>query len=298
MGSPYLGGVTLADSGLVSRPDYEVPVATVDHVTVDYRSQHGQVHRAINDVTFDIGKGEILGVVGESGSGKTTLGKVVAGLVVPSSGTLRVRDDDGGELAQRASARGHGFRDIQMIFQESAMALDPRKPVWRSIAEAVVAAGSASRAAPGTRRNHSRVKQEVIEQIRRVGLPSELADKRPAEMSGGEKQRIAIARALSAQPAIIVCDEAVASIDVSRRAIILNLLAKLRAETGIALLFISHDISVVAHLADRVLVMSEGSVVESGSTREVIDNPKDPYTRHLINSVPTLERIGHWSSRD
>jgi ABC-type glutathione transport system ATPase component len=268
-------------------------------VTVDYRSHLGQVHRAINDVTFDIRKGEILGVVGESGSGKTTLGKVVAGFVVPSRGTLRVRDDYSGELAQRASERGHGFRDIQMIFQESAMALDPRKPVWRSIAEAVVAADRpASSAVPGTRRKHSRVKQEAIEQIRRVGLPTELANKRPAEMSGGEKQRIAIARALSAQPAIIVCDEAVASIDVSRRAIVLNLLAKLRADTGIALLFISHDISVVAHLADRVLVMSEGSVVESGSAREIIDHPKDPYTRHLINSVPTLERIGHWSNKD
>lgn len=233
--------------------------------------------KAVSDVSFELGTREILGVLGESGAGKSTLGKVVAGFVAPTDGEIRVADARG-DLQPRTVRAGHGFRDIQMVFQESATALDPRMRVWRTVSEGVSAGSKADRSALAT------------EFLGRVGLGPAYGQRRPAELSGGERQRVAIARALAAEPAVIVCDEAVSSLDVSIRAVLLNILAALRDEQGISLLFISHDVSVLSHLADRILVMYNGEVVESGPTRQVIESPTHPYTRRLISAVPTLER--------
>jgi len=252
-------------------------VIAVDGLSVVYRPPGRPAFKAVTDVSFELGAQEILGVLGESGAGKSTLGKVVAGFIPPATGELRVADGNGALQPRRVSA-GHGFRDIQMVFQESATALDPRLRVWRAVSEGVSARGKAERS------------DLAVEFLGRVGLGPAYARRRPSELSGGERQRVAIARALAAEPTVIVCDEAVSSLDVSIRAVLLNILAGLRDEQGISLLFISHDVSVVGHLADRILVMYKGAIVESGPTRQVIESPAHSYTRQLISAVPTLER--------
>jgi ABC-type glutathione transport system ATPase component len=176
-----------------------------------------------------------------------------------------------------------------MIFQESAMALNPRLPVWRLVGEALrpdmITAPALGR--PGV----AELRRRVATHLERAGLPAaSFQNKRASELSGGEKQRVAIARALAAAPVAMVCDESVTALDVSIRAVVLNLFQRLSTEAGIALLFITHDISVVAHLADRIAVMYGGRIVEYGSPVEVIDNPQADYTRRLIAAVPTLER--------
>jgi ABC-type glutathione transport system ATPase component len=255
-------------------------VLAVEDLVVDYKVGRGSL-RAVDGVSLTLGAGEILGVVGESGSGKSTLGRAVTGFLRPTSGRVLVAGPDGGPLAPRRATRG--YRDVQMVFQESAAALNPRLPVWKLVGEAL-------RPDTSLFRQGGSLKDRVRERLGRVGLPESYVTKRAVELSGGEKQRVAVARALAADPLVVVCDEAVSALDVSVRAVILNLVARLRAETGISLLFISHDIAVVGHLADRVLVMHHGRAVELGPTREVIDEPRDDYTRALIAAVPKLER--------
>ena len=268
-------------------PESELVLSAHDLV-VDYELKHGGTLRAVDEVNFDLRAGEILGVVGESGSGKSTLGRVVAGFLKPTSGSVLFPSTQGG-LAPRTEGKYRGFRDVQMIFQESAAALDPRFPVWKLIAEALHPEGWT---AVG-RRGAEAVRTDVSTQLDRVGLPAALfLDKRAAELSGGEKQRVAIARALAAAPVALVCDESVSALDVSIRAVVLNLLQRLSIENRTALFFITHDISVVAHLADKVAVMSRGRFVEYGTVDQVIDNPQDDYTRRLIAAVPRLERAG------
>ncbi len=262
------------------------PVVAGEDLVVEFPVRHGPPVRAVEHVSFELGRGEILGIVGESGSGKSTLGRVVAGFQRPTSGRARFASAQG-ELEERSQRRANGYRDVQMIFQGSATALNPRLPVWKLIGEGFKPDGTMAQ--PWGDRGKG-LKAQVADQLRRVGLHESFADKRAAELSGGEKQRVSIARAMSASPVAIVCDEAVSALDVSIRAVVLNLFQRLRDETGTSLFFISHDISVVAHLADRVLVMHNGQIVETGTAREVIDDPKDDYTRRLIASVPRLER--------
>lgn len=254
---------------------------------VEFPLRHGKTLRAVDHVSFRLGRGEVLGVVGESGSGKSTLGKVVAGFLHPTAGRVLLPADDG-ELRPRAQRKPRGHRDIQMIFQESAMALNPRLPAWQVVGEAlrpsmvtVLAWGRGEVAA---------LRAQAVSYLERAGLSPAFADKRAAELSGGEKQRVAIARALAASPAAMVCDESVSALDVSVRAVVLNLFQRLSREVGIALLFITHDISVVAHLADQIAVMYRGRIVEYGTPTSVIEDPQDPYTRRLIAAVPALER--------
>ena len=272
----------------MSRDDAAIVLAA-ENLVVEYDLKRGKTLRAVDEVSFELRAGEVLGIVGESGSGKSTLGRVVAGFLQPTAGRIMFAARDGG-LHSRAQHRLRGYRDIQMIFQESAAALDPRFPVWKLIGEAL------DPAILNTHRGKEKVefvKSEVRVHLERVGLPGEIyLDKRASELSGGEKQRVAIARALSASPVALVCDEAVSALDVSIRAVVLNLLQRLSIENQTALFFITHDISVVAHLADQVAVMSNGRFVEFGTPRQVIDDPKDDYTRRLIAAVPRLERTG------
>lgn len=258
-----------------------------EEIVVEYHLGRGRTLRAVDHVSLELRPGEVLGIVGESGSGKSTLGKVVAGFIRPDHGQVLMAADGMG-LQERAQQRHpRGYRDVQMVFQESAAALNPRLPVWKIIGEAL---------RPNRMLSYpwgagaTDLRAVVLAQLGHYGLARTLIDKRPGELSGGEKQRVAVARAMLAAPAVVVCDEAVSSLDVSIRAVILNLIKRLRDETGVALLFISHDIAVVAHLADRILVMHNGRNVETGTTGQVIDNPEDAYTRQLLAAVPRLER--------
>jgi ABC-type glutathione transport system ATPase component len=256
-------------------------VLDVAGVSVDYKTPGRPLVHAVKDASLSLHRGEIFGVVGESGSGKSTLGRVLAGFTRPTTGTVRLIGQDG-ELHDMNIRPNRGIRDVQMIFQESALALDPRLAVWRSVAEALP---------PGTSGvGRSRRKGWAVQRLAQVGLGAPTAGRRPSGLSGGEKQRVAIARAMAAQPAIVICDEAVSALDVTVRAAILNLLKDIVAESGISLFFIAHDISVVSTIADTTAVMFEGSIVELGPTREVIDNPEHPYTRRLIDAVPPLQR--------
>jgi len=265
------------------------PVLAADGLVVEFPLKHGKKLRAVDQVSFRLGAGEVLGVVGESGSGKSTLGKVVAGFLNPTAGQM-LYPSGAGDLAPREQRKPRGQRDIQMIFQESAMALNPRLPVWRLVGEAV---RPNMVTFPAWKRGGvADLKAQAAGFLERAGLPAAFADKRSAELSGGEKQRVAIARALAASPAAMVCDESVSALDVSIRAVVLNLFQRLSREAGIALVFITHDISVVAHLADRLAVMYRGRIVESGEPASVITHPQDEYTRRLIAAVPTLERGG------
>ncbi len=266
------------------------PVLAADGVVVEFPLRHGRRLRAVDQVSFRLGAGEVLGVVGESGSGKSTLGKVVAGFLNPTSGQMLFPSGTG-ELEPRRQRKPRGHRDIQMIFQESAMALNPRLPVWRLVGEAV-RPNMVTFPARG-RSDVAELKAAVAGYLERAGLPpAAFAGKRAAELSGGEKQRVAIARALAASPVAMVCDESVSALDVPVRAVVLNLFRRLSREAGIALVFITHDISVVAHLADRLAVMHRGRIVEYGEPASVIEDPQDEYTRRLIAAVPALERAG------
>jgi ABC-type glutathione transport system ATPase component len=176
-----------------------------------------------------------------------------------------------------------------MIFQESALALNPRLPVWRVVGEAI--APNLTTFPAWKRTGVADLKAQAAGYLERAGLPAAaFAGKHAAELSGGEKQRVAIARALAAAPVAMVCDESVSALDVSIRAVVLNLFQRLSRETGIAMVFISHDISVVAHLADQLAVMYGGRIVEYGEPASIISDPRDEYTRRLIAAVPTLER--------
>ena len=268
-----------------SRPPAS-PLMSAEEVVVDYHLGRGRTLRAVDHVSFELQPGEVLGIVGESGSGKSTLGKVAAGFIRPDHGRVLVASD-GSALQDRAQRHPRGYRDVQMVFQESAAALNPRLPVWKLIGESVRPDRLLSHPWGSGR---TQLRDVVLAQLGRYGLSRALIDKRPAELSGGEKQRVAVARAMLASPAVVVCDEAVSSLDVSIRAVVLNLFKRLRDETGVALIFISHDIAVVAHLADRILVMHNGRNVETGATAQVIDEPKDAYTRQLLAAVPRLER--------
>lgn len=267
-------------------------VLRVEDLVVDFQAARRRPVRAVDHVSLEMRAGEILGIVGESGSGKSTMARVVAGFLKPTSGRILLPGANG-TLQPRSAKWGH--RDVQMVFQQSAVSMNPRMPVWKVVGEAYSPNGWLSKGRSSSRGRHETepvtLEAAVKTQLRRVGLPESYSTKRAVELSGGEKQRVAIARALAARPVVIVADEPVSSLDVSIQAVILNLFERLREELGMALFFISHDISVVAHLADRVVVMHNGKAVESGPAREVIDNPQDEYTRRLIASVPSLERV-------
>ncbi|MFC1415874.1 ABC transporter ATP-binding protein [Streptacidiphilus cavernicola] len=232
----------------------------------------------MDDVSFTLAEGGSLGIVGESGSGKTTTARIIVGLERADSGQVRVHGRE--RAPARGAGRGHAqrlrrAREIQMVFQDPFLSLDPRVSVGAVLRETL------RLHFPGA--DHARRTAELLDQ---VGLGAREAGALPRQLSGGQRQRVAIARALAVEPAVLVLDEAVAALDVSVQAQILNLLADIRAQTGIAYLFITHDLGVVRCVTDDVIVMRRGGVVESGRTARVLAEPQHPYTRLLLDSVP------------
>ena len=237
-----------------------------------------EVVHAVDGVNLSIRKGEVVGLVGESGCGKSTLGRVVAGIMPPSEGTVLWRGTDVNALT--GAAKKEAQLRAQMIFQDPYASLNPRMKVQDIVGEAPLVHGITTRAG---------FDEYVDEQIRRAGLDPAFKKRYPHQFSGGQRQRIGIARALAVKPEFIVCDEAVAALDVSIQAQILNLFMKLRSELDLTYLFISHDLGVVEHLSDRVVIMYLGRVVEQAPAEEVFARPNHPYTSSLLSSVPRIE---------
>jgi peptide/nickel transport system ATP-binding protein len=221
---------------------------------------------AVDDVSLTIHRGETLGIVGESGSGKTTLGRMLVGLLEPTAGEIKP---------------GGGVRpDVQMVFQDPVSSLNPRRSVGESIADPLRARGEDDK---------GRIRGRVRELLERVGLEAAHYDRYPHEFSGGQRQRVGIARALAADPRVIVCDEPVSALDVTTQAQVVALLAELQRELGLALVFVAHDLAVVRQVSDRVAVMRRGRIVEYGPADEVYESPRDPYTKQLLAAVPALD---------
>jgi peptide/nickel transport system ATP-binding protein len=249
-----------------------------------WRRRSGTV--AVDDVSFTIERGEVLGLVGESGSGKSTIGRSILALIEPTAGKVTF---DGADFVARARQGDRELRRrAQLVFQNSAASLNPRKTVGDAIARPLVLSGLTE---PKARR------EKVAELLSRVGLPVHYAERYPHELSGGERQRVNIARALASEPEFIVCDEAVSALDVSVQANILNLLSELRDELGLAYLFITHDIAVISHIADRVLVIYGGTLCEEGPIERILRPPYHPYTEALLSAVPRLARAGDGPER-
>ncbi|WP_317183009.1 ATP-binding cassette domain-containing protein [Intrasporangium sp.] len=234
---------------------------------------------AVKGVSFEVGRGERFGIVGESGSGKSTLLRLIAALDRPTSGEIYVE----GMAITGRHERDLGFvrSQLQVVFQDPMGSLDPRMRVRDIIAEPLVAQGGHDRDAREAR---------VHELLEAVGMSPQAAHRFPHQFSGGQRQRISIARALAPRPSILLADEPVSALDVSVRAQVLNLITELVDELGLTLVFVSHDLSVVRHICDRVAVMSAGKVVELGPTAQVYDDPQDPYTKQLLRAAPSMRR--------
>lgn len=235
------------------------------------------VVKAVNDVSLTIPRGERFGLVGESGSGKSTLLRIISGLDRPTSGEVLV---DGKPIHDRSARQLGWLRErLQLVFQDPMSSLDPRMRVGEIVAEPLVAQG-----------RHSGNKERVGELLERVGLPREAADRYPHQFSGGQRQRISIARALAPGPGILVADEPVSALDVSVRAQVLNLIDEVVDGFDLTLVFVSHDLSVVRHVCDRIAVMQRGEIVEVAPTEQLFAAPQHPYTRSLLAAIPELQQ--------
>ena len=250
-----------------------------------FPASHKRSVKAVDRVTLNIYKGETLSLVGESGCGKTTLGRTILGVYPKTSGEILYQGQD----REKASAqqKKQFQKDNQMIFQDPYSCLDPRMSIGSIIEEGMKVHFSMS---PAQRQKRC---QELLE---RVGLPREMVSRFPHELSGGQRQRIGIARALATEPKFIVCDEPIAALDSSIQAQVINLLMDLQKELGLTYLFISHDLSMVRHISDRICIMYLGSVVELANAQQIDENPVHPYTRALFSAVPQIDNAD-WSSK-
>jgi ABC-type glutathione transport system ATPase component len=231
---------------------------------------------AVDDVSFSVAAGGSLAIVGESGSGKTTIAKMIVGLERPTAGSIVACGNDRSRPARSSRDRRRRGREVQIVFQDPYTSLDPRQ----SAADAIDEVLRLSNMAPGKRG------ARVAELCELVGLDDRQSRALPRTLSGGQRQRVAIARSLAAEPRILILDESVAALDVSIQAQVLNLLADIRDDTGVSYILISHDLAVVRQLAEQVIVLWQGRIVEQGQTGQVLDNPRHEYTRRLRASVP------------
>ncbi|MFG0285499.1 MAG: ABC transporter ATP-binding protein [Phycisphaerales bacterium JB039] len=232
--------------------------------------------KAVDGITFRIGKGETLGLVGESGCGKTTVGRTILRLIPHTSGTVTF--DGRNVFAARGPELKRLRRDMQIIFQDPAGSLNPRMRIASIVGEPLVVHGLVS--------GRDELRTRVEELLVKCGMPKAAADRYPHEFSGGQRQRIGIARALALEPRFIVCDEPTSALDVSIQAQIINLLTDLQGEFGLSYLFISHDMAVIQHVCQRIAVMYKGKIVEAGSREEILQNPQHKYTQSLLSAVP------------
>lgn len=248
-------------------------ILEAEHLTKVFTTKGKEVLKAVDDVSFQLESGEILGIVGESGCGKSTLAKLITRLTDLTSGTLIFDGKDITNLSGRELK--HFYGKIQMVFQNPLTSFDPRRTLGDGIGESL--------------RNRGMKKEErnrrITEVLEQAGLFAEFADRYPHEVSGGQCQRAAIARALAVEPAILICDEATSALDVTIQKQIMDLLQELKEKQGLSFIFICHNLALVQMFCDRVLVLYDGKVVESGTTDEIINHPKEEYTKKLIESA-------------
>jgi len=262
-------------------PTSREPLLVVDDLVVEYPAKGfgKKPFRALKGVSIDIHPGECVGLVGESGSGKTTLGRAVLGLAPVTGGSVRFKGKDISHLKRKQ--RRALADEIQVVFQDPYSSLNPSLTIEQTLAEPLrvkkMSAGDASK--------------RIRTLLDQVGLPSNAADRLPREFSGGQRQRIAIARALALSPELIVCDEPVSALDLSTQARVLDLFKDIQEQTGVAYLFVSHDLAVVRHLSHRVAVMYHGEIVEYGDGGQVTSEPEHPYTQRLLLAAPVPDPV-------
>ncbi|MBG6237693.1 peptide/nickel transport system ATP-binding protein [Mycetocola sp. CAN_C7] len=258
--------------------DYTGPVLEAKNLVKRFRSPDGSLSTAVNDVSFELEQGTTLGIVGESGSGKSTTARIALALTDADEGSVTLLGREWSSI--RESSRRSLRKRISVVYQDPLSSFDPRWNTERILLDAVTDEEPRSTAEKKTR---------VRELIRQVGLTDDILPRFPLQLSGGQRQRVAIARALAPSPSVIVLDEAVSALDVSIQAQILDLLVELQKQIGLSYLFISHDLGVISHISDRVLVMKDGAVVERGTADDVFNRPQHPYTQQLVSSLPTLD---------
>ncbi len=259
------------------------PLLKVDSLKVHFPIKKGVFARtvgwvkAVDGVSFDLRKGETLGVVGESGCGKSTLARAILLLNKPCAGAIHVNGKDIRKLTKKEMMSYR--RDVQVVFQDPQASLNPRFTVLELVTEGMLVHGLCTNA---NRRG------KAVELLKSVGLNADILDRYPHEFSGGQRQRICIARAISLKPKLLICDEAVSALDLSVRAQVLNLLEDLKKSLGLSYLFITHDIGVVRHIADRIIVMHAGRIVEEGHAETLFSSPQNDYTKYLLSAVPEI----------
>lgn len=285
---PYLGkgtngkaATSVSHKGL-SHEEQKPSVLEFKNTVIEYPGRRGQpTFRAVNGLSFDLKQGEILGLVGESGSGKTTIGRAAIGLIPSSDGSILINGADMGSAD--AGKKREIRRNVSIVFQDPASSLNPRVTIGRSVTDPL--------RWMGTKLSSKQLDQKARDLLDSVRIPSDWADRFPHELSGGQRQRVGIARAIAIDPLLMVADEPTSALDVSVQASVLELLLELQKTMGFSCLFISHDLSVVERLANRVAVLNKGSLVEIGRTQEILNNPKHPYTQKLLAAAPVPDPL-------
>lgn len=262
-------------------------ILAVEHLSYAYQNHSSKRKVAVNDISFSIRQGEVFGLVGESGCGKTTTGKLIVQLLKPNSGEISFAGQSLAAIKPRELSKFH--QNVQMIFQDPYASLDPRMKVKDIVAEGIKI--------HKLYKNEADLEQQVGQLLKTVGLQANHASRYPHEFSGGQRQRIGIARALAVQPQLIVCDEPISALDVSIQAQIINLLKELQVNQKLTYLFISHDLGMVHYISDRIGVMLDGKLVEYGLADDVFAHPLHPYTKSLLQAIPTIDRSSNNTKR-